>query len=67
MLVWTDDRIEYHLPAGEYGDTAQVSFTLTSADGDVLADVEDAEVPLERSQPNGPGCEPICFRGELTI
>lgn len=68
MLVWADDdRIDFFLPDQEYGETAQVSFSLTTSDGDVLAEVDSEDVPLQRSQPNGPGCPPICFSGRLTI
>ena len=68
MLLWADsDSVDYYLPEGDYGESARVSFTLTDASGDVLAEVENEDVPLERSQPNGPDCPPVCFQGRLTI
>lgn len=62
-----EDLVEYQLPDEGYGETAKVSFTLTDADGEVLAETQGEEVPLERSQPNGPGCPPVCFTGRLTV
>lgn len=69
MLVWADgDYIEYHLPEGDYSSSAFVTFTLTDADGSVLAQTDDTtEVSLERSQPNGPDCPPICFSARMTV
>lgn len=68
MTVWADgDYIDYYLPERAYERSAQVSFTLTDASGEVLSEVESTEVPLERSQPNGPDCLPICFQGRLII
>lgn len=69
MLVWAEGNyIDYHLPEGEYGFSASVIFTLTASDGTVLAQTDEAtEVPLERSQPNGPGCAPVCFSGRMTV
>jgi len=68
MLVWAeDDRVEYYLPSHDYGDVARVSFALSDATGNVLASISDVEVPLERSQPNGPDCPPVCFWGRLAV
>lgn len=68
MLVWADgDYVEYYLPENEYGESAEVSFTLTDAGGDVLAQAEDEQVPLERADVNGPECPPVCFFGRMTI
>jgi hypothetical protein len=62
-----DDRVDFYLPQGEYGTEAQVTFSLTDAEGNVLVKTEGTAVPLERSQPNGRWCPPICFWGELTL
>ena len=69
MLMWVEGNyIEYYLPEREYGGSATVAFTLRDVEGSVLAQTTGAtEVPLERSQPNGPGCPPICFTGRLTV
>ena len=68
MLIWAEDHIDYYLPESEYGSSASVTFTLTAPDGTVLAQTaEPTEVPLERSQPNGPGCLPVCFQGRMTV
>lgn len=69
MVIWAEeDRIVYYLPEAEYDATASVAVRLTDSDGNVLADTGGpADVPLERSQPNGPGCPPVCFFGRLTV
>jgi hypothetical protein len=69
MLVWVDgDYIEYHLSEGDHGSSASVTFTLAASDGTVLAKTnETTDVPLERDQPNGPDCPPVCFSGRMTV
>ena len=68
MLVWVaEDRIDYYLPGEEYPESATVTFSLVdNADGSVLAQTA-TEVPLERSQPNGPDCPPVCFFGRMIV
>jgi hypothetical protein len=67
MLIWTDDHIDYYLPAADYGSAASVTFTLTAPDGTLLAQTaEPTDVPLERSQPNR-DCPPVCFHGRMTV
>jgi hypothetical protein len=62
------DYIDYYLPEDDYGESATVTFTLEDASGSVLTQTEGAtEVPLERSQPNGPGCPPVCFFGRMSV
>lgn len=69
MIIWAeDDRIDYYLPEADYDSFASVTFTLTNSDGDGLARTDGAaDVPLERSQPNGPGCPPVCFFGRMSV
>jgi hypothetical protein len=68
ILMWAaEDRIDFHLPDGDYAATGAVTLTLWDSSGAVLVAVEDASVPLERSEPNGRWCPPVCFWGELTI
>jgi hypothetical protein len=68
ILMWApENRIDFYLPEGDYADTEEVVFTLTDSSGVVLAAVEDASVPLERFEPNGRWCPPVCFWGALTI
>lgn len=67
VLRADQDLVEYSLAGDGYGETAAVSFTLTDADGNVVAEANDQEVPIERSQPNGPGCPPLCLTGRLTV
>lgn len=69
MIIWAeDDHIDYYLPEADYDSSASVTFTITNSDGDVLARTDGpADVPLERSQPNGPGCPPVCFFGRMTV
>lgn len=65
VLRADENLVEYRLPGDGYGETAEVSFTLTDAEGNVLVEAAD-EIPLDRAQPNGPGCPPVCFTGRLT-
>lgn len=67
LLVWTSGEIYFHLGEGEFGVTADVSFTLTDDTGAELVAVDSGGVPIERSQPNGPDCPPICFFGRMTV
>jgi hypothetical protein len=69
MIIWAeDDHIDYYLPEADYDSSASIKFTLTNSNGDVLARTDGpADVPLERSQPNGPGCPPVCFFGRMTV
>ena len=69
MVLWAEeDRIDYYLPEADYNTSASVTVRVMNSDGDVLADTEaPADVPLERSQPNGPGCPPVCFFGRMTV
>lgn len=62
-----ENTMEYTLPGDEYGASAVVDLTLTDSSGVVVAAVEDDEVSLDRAQPNGPGCPPVCFTGRMTI
>lgn len=69
ILVWAEeDHVQYFLPDRVYGESATVTFTLADDEGSVLAQTEGATaVPMERSQPNGPDCPPICFHGQITV
>lgn len=69
MVVWAEeDRMDYYLPEADYNTSASVTVRVMNSDGDVLADTDGpADVPLERSQPNGPGCPPVCFFGRMTV
>lgn len=67
VLRADEDLVEYRLSDEGYGETAEVSLTLTDTDGTILAETESEQVPIERSQPNGPGCPPVCFTGRLTV
>lgn len=68
IVMWADDdRIDYVLPEKEYGQSVAVAFTLEDADRLTLVETGEAtDVPVERSQPSGPGC-PVCFFGRLTV
>lgn len=69
MVLWAEEnRIDYYLPEADYNTTVSVSVRLMDSDGNVLADTGGpADVPLEQSQPNGPGCPPVCFFGRMTV
>jgi hypothetical protein len=67
LLIWTSDEIYFHLGEGEYGTTAGVSLTLTDDTGAVLVAIDGEGVSMERTQPNGPDCLPICFGGRMIV
>ena len=58
------DSIGFALGDGDWSGIHRVTATVRDASGEVLVDV-DEEVEFERSQPNGPGCEPICWFAEI--
>ena len=54
-------RLDQHL-AG----TRTASLTVRTADGELLVDWEGL-AEFVRTQPNGPLCEPTCWRAEITV
>ena len=62
-----DDLIEFTLPPGDYDTTAVVSVMVADAAGSVIVEGESDAVPLERAQPNGPDCPPVCFTGRMQV
>lgn len=62
------DRVELMLGFVEFDPIETVSFSITDvATGEVMASTGGEDVPFERSQPNGPGCPPVCFFGRLSL
>jgi hypothetical protein len=53
------------LQGEDYGGAHEVSLTLAGTDG-LTVDV-DATAEFERGQPNGPGCEPICWQATVRV
>lgn len=60
------NRILLILPEGEFGGARRVSLRVVDERGDVLVDAE-AVAELERQQPNGPNCPPVCWFAELDL
>ena len=54
------DLVSLRLTGGDYSGMHTVSLTLVGPDGQRIEIESDTE--FERSQPNGPGCEPICWQ-----
>lgn len=61
------DTVTYQLPEGEYPETIHVYFAVADAGGETLAQAENVEVHLDKNQPNGPDCPPVCFHGHLKV
>ena len=61
-----DDSITLHLGDGEYSGVHQVSLTVVIADREEIARSRES-VEFERSQPNGPGCEPVCWFANVRL
>jgi hypothetical protein len=59
------DAVTFRLPEDDWSGQHRVTATVRdAASGEVLVEV-DEEVEFERSQPNGPGCPPICWFAEI--
>lgn len=56
--------IHLRLPDGTYDKTYDVRFELTSGSGETLAEA-DVPVDFQRSQPNGPDCDPVCWTASV--
>ena len=54
------DLVSVRLGPGDYSGLHTVSLTLVAPNGQLIEIESDTE--FERSQPNGPGCEPICWQ-----
>jgi hypothetical protein len=57
------DTVALRLLGADYNGTHTVSLSVTG-DGGPVAEVE-TETDFERSQPNGPGCEPVCWHATV--
>ena len=59
------DTVTVRLLGDDYSGTRAVTLSLSGSDG-LLVDV-DAQTEFERAQPNGPGCEPICWQATVRV
>ena len=67
LSVATDtDSIFYSLGSLDASGRHRVSVTVRSESGDMLAEF-DGEAEFERTQPNGPGCEPVCWLAAIPV
>ncbi|MGH2401859.1 MAG: hypothetical protein ACRDE6_04045 [Candidatus Limnocylindria bacterium] len=67
LTIATDtDSISYSLGDLDASGRHRVSITVRSESGDVIAEF-DGEAEFERTQPNGPGCEPVCWLAEIAV
>ena len=61
------DVITLQLPGdSDWSGTHAVSLRVVGGDGGTVTDVTQDDVGFERSQPNGPGCPPICWSADVT-
>lgn len=63
VLDAQQDAVAFTLGDGDYSGMHEVSLTLVGPDGQRTEVVSDTE--FERGQPNGPGCEPICWQATV--
>lgn len=67
LTIATDtDSIFYSLGDLDASGRHRVSIKVRSESGDVVAEFE-GEAEFERTQPNGPGCEPVCWLAEIPL
>jgi hypothetical protein len=59
------DLVTFRLSGDDYSGMHAVSLTLAGPDGQLTEMA--AETEFERSQPNGPGCEPVCWQALVRI
>lgn len=59
------DIVTVRLIGGDYSGMHTLSLTLTGPDGQRTEIESDTE--FERSQPNGPGCEPVCWQATVRV
>ena len=59
------DAITLTLPDGtDWSGTHAVTLRVVTSDGDPVTHMTD-DVEFERTQPNGPGCPPVCWLAEV--
>ncbi len=67
LAIATDtDSIFYSLGDLDASGRHRVSITVRSESGEVNAEF-DGEAEFERTQPNGPGCEPVCWLAAVRV
>lgn len=65
MLDPQQDLVTLRLAGADYSGRHTVSLTLAGPDGQLTEMA--AETEFERSQPNGPGCEPVCWQAIVRV
>lgn len=65
MLDPQQDLVTLRLPGADYSGTHSVSLTMAGPDGQLTEMAADTE--FERSQPNGQGCEPVCWQAIVRV
>lgn len=64
LVIGDTDTIFYSLEQAQPPGEQRVSLTVHDADGDLVAEWE-GNAEFERTQPNGPMCEPTCWLAEV--
>lgn len=63
----TNDRIIFRAPEdAAFSGMRTIALRLVDASGDVLIDISE-RVEMERLQPNGRGCPPVCWSKEMDV
>lgn len=66
MLLTDTDQITLTLPQGDYSGAHRVRLVVETAEDGVLVNL-DQQTDFEREYPNGPDCEPVCWRAEIAV
>lgn len=67
LSIDTDsDSVTLALGEGDFAGDHAVQLTVRTASGDVIAR-SDEVVEFQPNQPNGPGCEPICWLARVDV
>ena len=59
------DVIVLVLPEGDHGGSRGVTLEIETGDGQTWG--IEADIDLERVQPNGPACLPVCWQATITV
>ncbi len=67
LTLWEDaDRLDLDLGHGDFSGSHEVALTIRDASGAALVSWSET-VEMQRSQPNGPWCDPTCWYAEVEV
>ncbi len=62
-----NDRLIYRTQAQQIGEGRKSVSLAFTREGTVVLEETREDVTFDRSQPNGPGCEPVCWNSTVTL